>query len=61
MHDANDNLKKLQKEVELEDQKLRPLVKNLDCMYLITQLMKGHAMEYISKTKDLNGPSSYFL
>ena len=61
MHDAPEQLKNLQKTVELEEQKARPLVNNVECMYLLGQLIHGFSKSYLDATKDISGASSHFL
>ena len=61
IHDATAEQKKLQAQVEDKISKRMPLVNSIECMYLLSQLLRHFAKKFLTETKEAKGIDSRFI
>ena len=61
LHDATDEQKKLQKELQQQESKSVPGVSNLEAIYLLSQILRNYSKTFLSLTKHKAEASNHFL
>ena len=61
IHDATPDQKKKQAALENELRKLMPLVKNFECMNLLSQVLMKECKKFLEESKDKLGGNPIFI